>query len=313
MVNGKSSQYKPVISGVPQGSVLGPLLFLVYIDGLAQLPLSNGAQMVLYADDLLLFRTISSNEDYLQLQCDISMVENWVTCNHLTLNASKCKYMVISRKKISSLPLALKLGGSDLERVECFKYLGLLLSENLSFSEHINLTCMKARKIIGLLYRRFYTNANSATLLQLYQSLVRPHLEYASPVWNPHMQKDIKSLQNVEKFALRMITKQWDLGYEELLEMVSLPSLEIRRLQASLCTLYKIVYSLCFFPPDIIIPRPNYSQRLDRQLLLYQPFAHTNAFLYSFVPYSANVWNSLPQDLVTAPFRSFKNNITRYL
>ncbi len=84
MVNGKSSQYVPVISGVPQGSVLGPLLFLVYIDGLAQLPLSSGAQMVLYADDLLLFRTVSGKDDYLHLQNDISIVENWVAHNHLT-------------------------------------------------------------------------------------------------------------------------------------------------------------------------------------------------------------------------------------
>ena len=103
-----------------------------------------------------------------------------------------------------SLPRSLTLGGSDLERVQCFKYLGLLLS---SFSEHIQSTCTKARKIVGLLYQSFYNNANGATLLQLYQSLARPHLEYASPVWNPHMHKDVEFLQNVEKFALRMVTK----------------------------------------------------------------------------------------------------------
>ena len=130
-----------------------------------------------------------------------------------------------------------------MERVQCFKYLGLLLSANLSFSEHIQSTCTKARKILGLLYRRFYNNANGATLLQLYQSLVRPHLEYASPVWNPHMHKDVELLQNVEKFALRMVTKRWDTGYQELLDMAALPSLETR-LQLSLCMLYKIVHNL---------------------------------------------------------------------
>ena len=133
VVNGKSSQYSPVISGVPQGSVLGPLLFLIYVDGLAKLTLSDGSHMVLYADDLLLFRPIRGNEDFHQLQHDISLVENWVKCNHLTLNPTKCKYMVISRKRTPSLPRNLTLGGSDLERVQCFKYLGLLLSANLSF------------------------------------------------------------------------------------------------------------------------------------------------------------------------------------
>ena len=104
--------------------------------------------------------------------------------------------------------------------------------------------CMKARKILGLLYRRFYSNSDGSTLLQLYLSLVRPHLEYASPVWNPHMHKDIKLLENVKNFATQMITKKWDCGYQELLDMVALPSLETRRLQSSLCMLYKIVHNL---------------------------------------------------------------------
>ena len=89
--------------------------------------------------------------------------------------------------------------------------------------------CMKARKILGLLYLRFYNNSDGSTLLQLYLSLVRPHLEYASPVWNLDMHKDIKLLENVEKFAIRMATKRWDSGYQELLDMVALPFLETRR------------------------------------------------------------------------------------
>ena len=140
--------------------------------------------MVLYADDLLLFRTASGNEDFLHLQHDISLIENWVKCNHLTLNSTKCKYMVISRKRNPSLPQILTLGGLDLKRAECFKYLGLLLSANLSFSEHIQSTCMKARKILGLLYQKFYSNSDGSTLLQLYLSLVRP----CTSAWNTPVQ-----------------------------------------------------------------------------------------------------------------------------
>ena len=88
VVDGKSSQFSPVISGVPQGSVLGPLLFLVYVDDLAQLSLSCGGQMVFCADDLLPFRTVSGNEDFLHFHHDISLIENWVKCNHLTLNSN---------------------------------------------------------------------------------------------------------------------------------------------------------------------------------------------------------------------------------
>ena len=91
VVNGKTSEPKAVLSGIPQGSVLGPLLFLIYIDGVAHLPLSEGSQCVLYADDLLLFRPINSNEDFSHFQHGISLVEDWVwvKCNHLTLNIAK--------------------------------------------------------------------------------------------------------------------------------------------------------------------------------------------------------------------------------
>ena len=121
---------------------------------------------------------------------------------------------------------------------------------------------------------------------------------------------------NVEKFAFRMITKRWDSGYQELLDRVAIPSLEKRRLQSSLCMLYKIVHNLCHFPPYVITPRSNVSKRTkrtDRPLLLHQPFASTNALMYSFVPRTVNVWNSLPQEIVTSPFRSFKNSVVQYL
>ena len=86
MVNGAESQHTTVLSGVPQGSVLGTLLFLINIDDLARLPLLDGGQVVLYADDLLLFRPIQSQEDYHHLQADILMIEAWVNSNYLTLN-----------------------------------------------------------------------------------------------------------------------------------------------------------------------------------------------------------------------------------
>ena len=89
MVNGKSLEPKTVLSGVPQGSVLGPLLFLLYVDGLAHLPLSEDSQAVLYADDLLLFCPINGSADFSHLQDDILLVEDWVKSNHLTLNSDK--------------------------------------------------------------------------------------------------------------------------------------------------------------------------------------------------------------------------------
>ena len=107
------------------------------------------------------------------------------------------------------------------------EYLGLLISSDLSWSNHIQSICSKARKILGLLYRKYCKFSDQATLLQLYISLVRPHLEYSAPVWNPHLQRDIQMLERTQKFACRMCTKTWNAGYEELQNTLQLPSLSI--------------------------------------------------------------------------------------
>ena len=99
VVNGSSLSDSNALSGVPQGSILGPLLFLIYIDDLTYLPISNGSHSVLYADDLLLFCPLNGREDIQPLQDDISTIDKWVQQNHLTFNSAKCKCMVISRKR----------------------------------------------------------------------------------------------------------------------------------------------------------------------------------------------------------------------
>ena len=174
---------------MPQGSVLGPLLFLIYINDLTKINLSDGAKLTLYADDILLFRTINSPNDSVTLQEDIYKVGSWYCPNFLTLNRAKCKYMIVScRRTASTQSLPLLLEGHPLDQVKMFKYLGVLLSH--SWGEHVQSVCSKARKILGLLYRKFYNNAPSNSLVQLYLSLVRPHLDYASAIWSPHVKKD---------------------------------------------------------------------------------------------------------------------------
>ena len=155
-------------------------------------------------------------------------------------------------------------------------------------------------------YRRFYGHSDVATLHQLYVSLVRPHLEYAAPVWSPYLQKDIAMLEKTQQFASRICTKNWDAGYHELLDMLDLPSLAQRRLHTRLCYVYKIVHGLLYFPPDVVVPSSALSHN-PRSHLLYQPFAHTNSYLHSFIPNSISNWNTLPDYVVSSPsFTSFK-------
>ena len=188
--------------------------------------------------------------------------------------------------------------------------MGVLLSSNLSFSQLIQ-TISKARKILRLLYRRFYKNTSNEALLQLYISLVRPHLEYASPVWNPYVKKDIKQLEDVEKFALKMITIQWDLSYTKIFQ--GFWTLHRYRVDESnpACAHYlkKIVHGLCYCPPIFVTPRQNYSERTIRQLLPQQPYACTNQYLFSFVPHTVQAWNKLSESVVTTSLNSFKHRI----
>ena len=299
VVGGESSQDTPVLSGVPQGSVLGPLLFLLYIDDVFNILLSDGSTLNLYADDMLLYKPVKSIEDFGHLQLDIDRISDWVSCNKLTLNPTKCKAMIISRKRNAVEPPQLVLNGAPLEQVETFKYLGVLLSSNLSWSAHIDSICTKARKLTGLLYRRFYGNMDHHSLLELYSVLIRPHLEYAAPIWDPHLIKDTTKLENVQKFALKMCLKKWDVGYQELLDLSQLPTLENRRLYLKLCTLYKIIHGYFYFPPNVFIPQV--SRHSSSLPLVHMPRARTNAFQSSFVPSSISVWNHLPHEALTAP------------
>ena len=163
VVNGQSSPSAPVISGVPQGSVLGPLLFLIYINDLTKINLRDGAKLTLYADDVLLFRTINSPEDFVALQEDIDKVESWSCANFLALNRDKCKYMVVSRRRTASTPSQpLLLDNHPLDQVKMFKYLGVLLSHDLSWGEHVHSVCSRARKILGLLFLDDFTITHQA-------------------------------------------------------------------------------------------------------------------------------------------------------
>ena len=315
VVEGEKSTAAHVLSGVPQGSILGPLLFLVYIDDINNMSLSPGACRVIFADDVCIYRPICCQADYECVQDDISATEQWSSENFLTLNPSKCKYMLISRKRSPTLPdIPLLLHKLPLCQVDTFKYLGILLSEDLSWSPHINAICSKARQVLGLLYRRFYNFSNTDTLVQLYTSLVRPHLEYACPVWAPHLTRDIQALESVQAFACKMATHNWKANYQELQSLIDIPTLERRRLELKLGHLFKIVHNLCFFPQGVFELReqtPLLSiTRSAHSLSLVQPFARTNSYLYSFVPNTVSHWNSLPQELVNASsFKLFKSKL----
>ena len=144
-------------------------------------------------------------------------------------------------------------------------------------------------------------------MIKLYTAVIRPQLEYAE-VWDPHLQKNVELLENVQKQALRMCSRQWDLTYHALFEQFHLPNLVNRRVHLKLCTLFKIVHGLLYFPSHVVTPDVHSSRHHAYSLpLLHCPYAHTTAFQSSFVPSSISVWNHLPSEALHATsVRTFK-------
>jgi len=161
---------------------------------------------VAYADDLFLYKPVDSNADYNRVLEDLTTIDHWMSRNSLTLNTAKCKQMVITRSRTHQC-LQLYLASQLLDCVQSFKYLGVIITSNLSWSERIQSICNKSRKLVGLLYRQLYQNGDSDTLRQFYQSCIRPHLEYAYTVWDPYSAKESTLLEACKslpaKYAIR--------------------------------------------------------------------------------------------------------------
>ena len=156
-------------------------------------------------DDILLFHKINTQHDYHLLQQDINALQSWCSQKAMKFNVSKCKYLVISRKSHPLQPnFHLKIGDSPLTRVAEFKYLGVWLTEKLSWSRHVEFISKTATKAVSVLFRKFYSHASSKTILRMFLTVVRPLLEYAAPVWDPHQLGLISTLERIQKLALRM-------------------------------------------------------------------------------------------------------------
>ena len=202
VVNGVCSPITPVMSGVPQGSILGPLLFITYINPVSNLSLSSEAKLTIYADDILLYKPIFYGDGFSALQQDIDQISNCIRLLHLSMNPSKCKYLIASKKRCAlNPPTQLLLDGKVLEEVSSYRYLGIVVTPSLSWKSHINQICNKTRKLIGLLFRKYSNWADTNTLKNIYVTCIRPHLEYACQLWDPYTSESINILEGVQKFA----------------------------------------------------------------------------------------------------------------
>jgi len=199
------ADWRDVTSGVPQGSVLGPLLFVIYIN---DMPDEVNHIIKMFADDSKLIATIRSATDLEVLRQDLDALSDWSTAWSMFFNVEKCKVMEFNKSghsKLSGTELRMGESRSVLNFTSSEKDLGVALSSNLKFSSHIRAQANKAVAILGQLRRtfRFWTDTTFRTL---YCAYVRPHLEYAAVVWSPHTKKDCNILEKVQRRATKLVS-----------------------------------------------------------------------------------------------------------
>ena len=245
VIEGACSESTTVDSGVPQGTVLGPILFLCHIN---DLPSSVSSQVRLFADDCFLFREINTFKDHLTLQEDLKQLEVWEDTWGMRFNASKC--YILSTKEKSNFHYT--LNSTILKHVTNNPYLGILFSQDLKWGDHIAKICKKANSTIGFL-RRNLRNCPCGCKRNAYLSLVRSVLEYGATLWDPYLQKDINKLE--QRKAARFVSGNYKsrtpCSMQKLLRKLDLPPLQVRRQQLLLTFLFKVVEGLVpAMPPE---------------------------------------------------------------
>ena len=233
VVNGVASEWTPVTSGVPQGSVLGPLLFLIYINDIDEGVKSSISK---FADDTKIGRTILGEKDRIELQNDLKLLGQWAEKWQMKFNTDKCKVIHFG----GGSPSNYVMDSKTLENIDEEKDLGVLIHKTLKPENQCQAAAGKANRILGMLKRNI-TSRKKEVMLPLYRTLVRPHLEYSVQFWNPYLVKDIKLLENVQRRATRLISGMKGLTYEEKLKECNLFSLSRRRLRGDMIQVFKIL------------------------------------------------------------------------
>lgn len=310
-IKGSYSEWEQVLSGVPQGSVLGPLLFILFIDDIVQ---AFNSFVYLYADDMKLFGVIRSSDDVLRLQGDLDGLWDWVSRWSLRLNVSKCGAMSFGRMIVHGS--AYYIGeGTDrqmLTKLSKERDLGVIIDEDLSFDIHISEMVKRANQMLGIIKRNF-KGLDRNSLLAIYKSMVRSKLEYAHSVWNPHKQKHIKMIERVQRRATKLMPGLRDLSYTERLKCLKLPTLAFRRIRGDMIEVYKIMHGVYDERACPGLQRSGYCKTRGHDYKLFKVFANKTVRQHFFTHRVVNVWNSLPEELVHAQsLNGFKNRLDSF-
>ena len=309
VVNGESSTWKNVLSGVPQGSVLGPLLFVLFINDLPE-AVRNGSDVFLYADDTKIYRKIEDSEDLSKLQEDLDELYHWTEKWLLSFHPEKSKCMRLGRTIVENKEYHLC---NPIKTTDKEKDIGVVMDNKLAFSDHLSEKINKANRIVGLI-RRSFVNLVPEVFKPLFTALVRPHLEYANQVWNPHLVKDIEAVENVQRRATKMIPQLKNKSYEERLRALDLPTLAYRRSRGDQIEAFKIITGKY----DRDCTEGLFQMRAENVtrgngMKIFKSRARLDIRKYSFNHRVVNNWNDLPNWVVAADtVQCFESRLDRF-
>ncbi len=310
IVNGTPSKEEKVVSGVPQGSVLGPTLFLVFIN---DLPETVDVSVRIFADDTKIFNKICNRNDQEKLQGSLSKLEEWSKKWEMKFHPEKCKVLHIGKEQ-EAFQYKMTANGNpvELEYVTKEKDLGVLVDDTLSFEQHAEESINKANRILAII-RRSFTYLDKDMLLLLYKSLVRPHLEYGNVIWNPKLKRVKRSIEAVQRRATRMVPELAHLSYQERLEQLKLPTLVYRRQRADMLETYKILHNEYDIDQEIFFKCPGNSRTRGHSLKIFKDRVENTTRRHFFSNRVVNMWNELPEEVVSASkIDTFKERLDQY-
>ena len=296
--SGENSEWAPVLSGVPQGSVIGPILFLIYIN---DLPDEIGANVRLFADDTIMYLTMTGENDAASLQQDLDKLAAWEEKWQMKFHPDKCSVLRITRSKSPKI-FNYTLHNHTLESESSTKYLGVTIDNKLNWNSHIDNVTKKANASLAFLRRNLQISQRHIKA-NAYTTLVRPQLEYACPVWDPYTKDKQKQVEMVQRRAARYVYNCYDMkaSVTTMLEELGWRSLEQRRADLRLTLLYKCINGIVAVDlSDDLIPQTRTS-RHHHHLAFFIPSETKQYLQLSFLPRTIVQWNSLPSSVVMAP------------
>ena len=290
----------PVTSGVIQGSVLGPILFNIFINDIDSVV--KHSMILKYADDIRLFSSSLKSDSALSvlkqnLQIDIDNVVDWVSNSGMTFNTSKCFSTTFGSSSVSRRSYS--ICGSGISYKSSFRDLGVLASTPLSFGRHMDVIISKSFSKLGLIHKIFH-NKSQKTIPRLFKAYVRPVLEYSSLIWNPYTIKYINKIERVQRNMCRMIPTIRHLPYREQLRRLGLHSLHLRRQRYQLILIYKLYNRLSDLNFHTFFQISKDKRTRGHKLSIIPKFAKNNYRLKFFTNSSVHLWNQLTNDDVTA-------------